>query len=144
MLTQDEGTPPKKSPHNSILQSHYNTKMNVCSTTGPMAPKLSWMLVIMRRRKLANSSISLLLSFLVKKVHTKCERSRRDTTESLFSPKINTKIPTRTRNFEMNQIVTNSEINLHHCFCESRGFKIGRSRHRKCSIKKVFLKISQI
>ena len=44
-------------------------------------------------------------------------------------------------NAEMNKIVTNSENHLRHCLCESRGFKIGRSSHRRCSIKKVFLKI---
>ena len=39
--------------------------------------------------------------------------------------------------------MTNLEIRLHNCLCESRGFKIGRSSHQRCSIKKVLLKISQ-
>ena len=43
----------------------------------------------------------------------------------------------------MKQIVTNLEIHLHSCLCESRGFKIARSSHRRCSIKKVFLRILQ-
>ena len=33
--------------------------------------------------------------------------------------------------------MTSSEIHLHHFLCESRGFKIGKSSHRRCSIKKV-------
>ena len=49
-------------------------------------------------------------------------------------------MPTRTKNVEMNWIVTNSETHLHSCPCESRGFKIGRSSHRRCSIKKGALK----
>ena len=53
------------------------------------------------------------------------------------------KMPTRTKSVEMSKIVSNSEIHLHHCLCESRGFKIGRSNHRRCSVKKVFLKILQ-
>ena len=32
---------------------------------------------------------------------------------------------------------------MHNCLCESRDFKIARSSHRRCSIKKVFLKILQ-
>ena len=43
----------------------------------------------------------------------------------------------------MRKIVTNLEIHLHNCLCESRGFKIARSSHRRCSIKKVFLRILQ-
>ena len=58
-------------------------------------------------------------------------------------PKINTKRPTRTESVEMSKIVTVSEIHLHHCLWESRGFKIGRSSHRRCSIKKLLLKILQ-
>ena len=61
--------------------------------------------------------------------------------ESLCLPKINTKMPTRTKIVEISKIVSNSEIRLHHCLCKSRGFKIGRSYHRRCSIKQVFLKI---
>ena len=61
--------------------------------------------------------------------------------ESLCLPKINTKMPTRTKIVELSKIVSNSEIHLHHCLCKSRGFKIGRSYHRRCSIKQVFLKI---
>ena len=62
-------------------------------------------------------------------------------TESFCLPKINAKMTTRTKNAEMSKIVSNSEIHLHHCLCESRGFKIGKSKHRRCSVKKVFLKI---
>ena len=94
----------------------------------------------LRRRKLTNPGISWFPSFFVKKVYTKCETSRRDLTESLCSPKINTKMTTATRNVAMNYVVTNWEI---HYLCESVGFKIKRSSHRKCSIKKVFLKILQ-
>ena len=64
--------------------------------------------------------------------------------ESLCSPKIKTKMPTRTKNVEMKNIVTNLEIHLHYRPCEPSGFKIGRSSHRRCSMKKVFLKILQI
>ena len=63
--------------------------------------------------------------------------------ESLCLPKINTKKPTRTKIVEMSKIVSNSEIHLHHCLCESKGFKTGRSNHQRCSVKKVFLKIFQ-
>ena len=31
-------------------------------------------------------------------------------------------MPTGTKSVEMNKIVTNSEMHLHHCLCESRGF----------------------
>ena len=79
---------------------------------------------------------------LSKKVYyIKCKRSRRDAMESLCLLKINTKMPTRTKTVEMNKIVTNLEIQLHHFLCESR--RIGRSSHGRCSIKKVFLKILQ-
>ena len=54
---------------------------------------------------------------------------------------INTKMPTRTKSVEISKNVSDSEIHLHHCLWESRGFKIGRSNHQKCSVKKVFLKI---
>ena len=43
------------------------------------------------------------LSFLrTKNLYFKCERSRRDATEDLCSPKTNTKMWTRTKNAEMN------------------------------------------
>ena len=42
-------------------------------------------------------------------------------------------MPTRTKSVEMNKIVTNSEMHLHHCPCESRGFN-----WKKCSIKHLF------
>ena len=118
-----------------------------------MTHKLSRILVIcgyynrgLPRRKLANRSISLFLSFSVKKniyIYIKCERSRRDATESLCSPKINTNMQPRLKHVEMNKIVTNSEIHSHHCFCESRDFKIGRSSHWSLLMKKVFFKILQ-
>ena len=38
------------------------------------------------------------------------------------------KMSTRTKNVEMRKIMSNSEIHLHHCLCESRGFKIGKSK----------------
>ena len=53
------------------------------------------------------------------------------------------KMPTRTKSVEMSKIVSNSEIHLHHYLCESSVFKIGRSNHQRCSVKKVFLKILQ-
>ena len=106
--------------------------------------------------KLVGPSISLFLSFLVKKsifflffflsgkaYYIKCLRSRRDAMGSLCLPKINTKMPTRTKSVEMNKVVTNSEIYLHHFLCKTRGFKIGRSSHRRRLIKKVFLKLLQ-
>ena len=62
---------------------------------------------------------------------------------SLRLPKINTKMSTRTKSVEMSKIVSNSEIHLHHCLCEPSDFKIGRSNHQRCSVKKVFLKILQ-
>ena len=52
-------------------------------------------------------------------------------------------MPTRTKSVEINKILTNSEIRLHHCLCESSCFKTGRNSHRRCSIKKLFLKILQ-
>ena len=52
-------------------------------------------------------------------------------------------MPNRTKNVEMSKIVSISEIHLHHCLCESRGFTIWRSNHQRCSVKKVFLKILQ-
>ena len=64
--------------------------------------------------------------------------------ESLCLPKINTKMPTRTKSVEMRKIVSNSEIHLHHCLCESRGFKIGKSNHRRCSVKKCSWKFCKI
>ena len=45
------------------------------------------------------------------------------------------KMLTRTKNAEMSKRVSNSEIHLHHCLCESRGFEIGKSNHRRCSVK---------
>ena len=62
---------------------------------------------------------------------------------TLCLPEINRKIPARAKSVEMRKIVSNSEIHLHHCLCESRGFKIGRNNHRRCSKKKAFLKILQ-
>ena len=50
---------------------------------------------------------------------------------------------TRTKNVGMKQIVTNLEIHLHYGLCESSGFKIGKSNHQRCSMKKMFLKISK-
>ena len=63
--------------------------------------------------------------------------------ESLYLPKINKKMLTRTNNTELSKIVSNSEIHLHHCLCESTAFKVGKSNHRRCSVKKMFLKILQ-
>ena len=51
------------------------------------------------------------------------------------------KMPTRTKSVEMSKIMANSEFHLHHFLCESRGFKIGRSSHRRYLVKKVFSKI---
>ena len=48
-------------------------------------------------------------------------------------------MPSRTKNAEMSKIVSNSEIHLDHCLCESSGFKIGKSNHRRCSVKKSVL-----
>ena len=84
----------------------------------------------LRGGKLANPSISLFLSFFVKKVYIKCLRSRGNAMESLCSPKIKAKIRSRTKNVEVSKIVTNSEIHLHDCLCESSDFKIGRSSHQ--------------
>ena len=63
--------------------------------------------------------------------------------ENLCLPKINAKMPTTTKNAKTSKIVSNSEIHLHHCLCESSGFKIGKSNHQRCSVKKVYLKILQ-
>ena len=52
------------------------------------------------RRKLVNPSISYIHPSLSKQFYIKCERSRRDATESFFPPKINTKMPTRIKNVE--------------------------------------------
>ena len=64
--------------------------------------------------------------------------------ESLCLPKINTKMPAKTKIVEMSKIVSNSEIHLHHCLCESRGFKIGKSNHRRYSVKKCSWKFCKI
>ena len=124
-------------------------KRHIFSTTGRMPPKLSRVLVILwlLRQRFAQKEIGLIqvsayFHPLSKKVCIKCE-SCRDATESLCSPKINTKTTTRTKNDEMNQSVTNSNIHLYHCLCVSKGFIIARSSHQRCSIKKVLLKISQ-
>ena len=52
-------------------------------------------------------------------------------------------MPTRTKSVEMSKIISSSVIHFHHCLCEFRGFKIGRSNHRRCSVKKAFLKFLQ-
>ena len=44
-------------------------------------------------------------------------------------------MPTCTKNAEMSKIVSNLKIHLHHCLCESRGFKVGKSNHQRCSVK---------
>ena len=43
----------------------------------------------------------------------------------------------------MSKILGNSEIHLHHCLCESRGLNTVKSNQRRCSVKRVFLKILQ-
>ena len=111
-----------------------------------MGPKLSRILVILwlLRQEFAQKEIGWfkyqLISILLSQ---KSIISRRDATERLCLPKINAKMPTRTKYPEMNKIVSNSEIHLHHCLCESRGFKIGKNNHRRCSVKKVLLKVFQ-
>ena len=96
----------------------------------------------LRKRKLADQSINYTFPchFWEQKTVFQMWRSDRNGTEGLCFPKTNTKMPSRTKNVEMNWIVTNSETHLHNCPCESRGFKIGRSSHRRCSIKKGALK----
>ena len=54
------------------------------------------------------------------------------------------KMLTRTKNAEMSKRVSNSEIHLHHCLCESRGFEIGKSNHRRCSVKSCSWKFCKI
>ena len=54
----------------------------------------------------------------------------------------NTKMPTRTKSVEESKIVSKSEIHLHLCLNESRGFKIRRNNHQGCSIKKSFIENS--
>ena len=44
----------------------------------------------------------------------------------------------------MSKRVSNSEIHLHHCLCESRGFEIGKSNHRRCSVKRCSWKFCKI
>ena len=131
---------------------HVKTQTRYISTfIRPMDSKLSRILVILwllrqrfaQKEIMADPSITLFLSFSVKKCIIYL-RSRRDAMESLCLPKINTKMPTRTKSVEMRKIVSNSEIHLHHCLCESRGFKTGRSNHRRCSVKNVFLKFCKI
>ena len=85
--------------------------------------------------------ISLFLSFFVKKsIIYLILKKRSGCNGKLVLGKINTKMPTRTKSVEMSKIVSNSEIHLHHWLCESSGFKIGRSNHRRCSIKRYSLK----
>ena len=93
-------------------------------------------------RKLADPSINYILLchfFRTKNFYFKCARSHRDATEGLRLPETNTKMPTIAKNVDVNKIVTNSEIHLHNCLCESRGFKIGRRSNRRCSMKKGIL-----
>ena len=111
---------------------------------GPWTPKLAgwWLFCTYYVRSFAegNRLIQVLAyfhPFWSKKAYIKCEKSRTYTAKSLRSTKINTTMPSRTKSVEINQIVTNSEIHLHQCLCESRGFKIGRRSHRRCSIKKI-------
>ena len=125
-------------------------KCHIFSTTGSMLPKLSRVpgfSVVITIEVCAEGNwliqVSAYFHPLPKKVYIKFERSSRDATESLCSPKINTNTTTRTKNDEMNQSVINSKIHLYHYLCESRGFMIARSSQRRCSMKKVFLKISQ-
>ena len=63
----------------------------------------------------------------IKKRHIFQAQGRQDLKGEFVLEKINTKIQTKTKNVEMKEIVTNSEIRLHNCFCEFRGFKTGRS-----------------
>ena len=136
----------------SILQSHDSSNTSYFFNHRTYAPKTKesdgYSVVITiypcaEGNRLIQVSAYFHLS-LSKKVYIKCERSCRDATESLCLPKTNTKMPTRKRMMrQMSQIMTNSEIHLHHCLCESTGFKIGRSSHQRCSITKMFLNISQ-
>ena len=80
---------------------------------------------------------------LSKKVYyIKCKRSRRDAMESLCLPKINTKIPTRTKTVEMNKIVTNLEIQLHHFLRESNWKKQPREMFNKEGFLENFEKLT--
>ena len=97
-----------------------NQKHYISTFTRPIDPRLSrilvilWLLHCLRGSKLADPSKILFLSFFVKVYYIKFYRKRRDATEGLPLLKIEAKIPTRTEGLEMNKIVTNSEIHLHH------------------------------
>ena len=87
---------------------------------------------------LANPSVNLFLSFFVKKgIYQMLKKSSR-CNGKLVLTKNEYKNANWTNSVEMTKIVTNSEIDLQHWPCESRGFKIGS--HQRGSIKKVFLK----
>ena len=48
-------------------------------------------------------------------------------------------MPTKTKNAERNKFVSNSEIHLDHCLCESRGFKIAKKQPPEVFSKKTVL-----
>ena len=109
VLTQDEGATPTKSCDTSILQSHDNSKNSyilncrACALETKQSAGYSVVATIELCAE-GNWLIRILASFhpLSKNVYVKFERSCRDATENLCPPKINTKMPTRTKNDEIN------------------------------------------
>ena len=101
----------------------------------------------LRKRKLDNPGISLLLSLVVKKsiLYEMLKKPSRYKGKLVLikNKHKNKKIPTRTKSAKINRILTNSEIRLHHCLCESSCFKAGRNSQQRCSVKKLLLKILQ-
>ena len=108
VLTQDRGPHPQ-SQVTSILQSHDNSKNSyilncrVCALETKQSAGYSVVATIELCAE-GNWLIRILASFhpLSKNVYVKFERSCRDATENLCPPKINTKMPTRTKNDEIN------------------------------------------
>ena len=113
MLTQDEGAALTESRDTSILQSRDSSKasyfLNHRSYASETEQGAGYSVVITIEVFTEGNrlmQVSAYFHLLSKNICIKCERSCRDATESLCSPKKTTKTPTRTKNDEMNQIMT--------------------------------------
>ena len=135
----------------SILQSHDSSNTSYFFNHRTYAPKTKesdgYSVVITIQpcaegNRLIQVSAYFHLS-LSKKVYIKLRKKLSRCNGKLVLAKSKHENASQKKNDEMSQIMTNSEIYLHHCLCESTGFKIGRSSHQKCSIRKMFLNILQ-
>ena len=88
VLTQDEGTPPKKSRDTSILTSHDNSKTSYFLNHRVYAPPILAGYYYgrgLRRRKLGNLIISLFPSFAKKKYISNVKKSSRRNVKLLLA-----------------------------------------------------------